>query len=429
MQLLIPGYIYPGAPPRTEWSTWIANSQEISGIIANPGSPGGPGVGVDTNYQAVIAAAQKAGIRVWGYVDDGYNRPDASATLVDDFNTTPNQSLLLRAGWFGSATFGENSLQTDATPTSATKAVPGTWTSNFFNTAFVDGEISVTLKTASAGGTDHFYLYNRCDVAGSNCYFIYIEMSGYCEMFKKVAGVSTSLGVTSGTGALAAGGKLTLRTYGTTVEVWFKPNAGTDTLIGRVTDSSISASGRAGIEIQDICTATFDSFSGGPIASIQKAQIDAWKTFYNINDIFFDQVTNGATDAVYMKLNTDYVKLTGGAQVMLNHGIDADFAYVALSDVQCTFEGTKTTYASYTPSQAWELGVPASRICHLVYNCTSNADVDAVISQAKSQNVGHVRAADTNSWFAQNAFFAEEIKQIDILNAPRSIAGWGVRSG
>lgn len=73
IKVIVPAYIYPGALPRPEWSLWAAyGGDPIKYLIANPGSPGGPGTGLDTNYKDAIPAIQDSGIKVLGYVDTSY---------------------------------------------------------------------------------------------------------------------------------------------------------------------------------------------------------------------------------------------------------------------------------------------------------------------------------------------------------------------
>lgn len=239
MRLLVPAYIYPGAPPRTEWSLWIGAARTFGWIIANPGSPGGPGTFTDSNYAAVIAAAQAQGIGIFGYVDTGY-------------------------------------------------------------------------------------------------------------------------------GAVA---------------------------IGTVT-----------------------------------SQVDDWKTFYGINDIFFDQVSSNPADLAYYTTATNYVRSTHvGAKTMLNPGTTTDEGYFALADILCVFEGTKASYDSYLPS-AWNAHYNADHFCHLIHTAADEAAMRSVVSKARSLNAGYIYVTDPSSWFAMPPFFAAEVNALDLLNAVRRTATWAVSS-
>lgn len=82
--MVIPAYIYPGAPPRTVWDKWAGTADVVDRIIANPAS--GPGVSVDANYTAVIAKAILAGTDVFGYVDTNYGAI-ADATVKGQIDT------------------------------------------------------------------------------------------------------------------------------------------------------------------------------------------------------------------------------------------------------------------------------------------------------------------------------------------------------
>ena len=76
MKILAPLYIYPS--PATSWNTVIADAPAVQYIVANAGSPSGPGTTVDANYASVISSALGAGITVLGYVDTNYGAVPAS---------------------------------------------------------------------------------------------------------------------------------------------------------------------------------------------------------------------------------------------------------------------------------------------------------------------------------------------------------------
>jgi hypothetical protein len=71
-QLIIPMYSYPAVGfGQPYWdAVYAVGAPKIYGIVANPAT--GPGGTADPNYVTAIAAAQTAGIRVYGYVNTGY---------------------------------------------------------------------------------------------------------------------------------------------------------------------------------------------------------------------------------------------------------------------------------------------------------------------------------------------------------------------
>lgn len=217
--MIIPGYVYPGAPPRVVWDAWTQAADPVAGIIITPGFPGGPGTFVDTNYVAVIAQAQAAGIRIYGYVDTNY------------------------------------------------AAVP----------------------------------------------------------------------------------------QGTV-----------------------------------------------------QADIDTWKTFYGINDIFFDRTSSGAGDLAYYTAITNYVRSAHfGAQIILNPGTTVDQGYVPLADVICVFEGPMSSYNIYVPD-SWNRLYP-EKFLHLVYNVPTELDMLSTLDKAKGFAARHVYITDFIVWYGLPAFFSSEV--------------------
>src|SRR3989344_9621383 len=70
--MILPAYFYPS--PNTQWLQAINSYPATSRIIMTPDS--GPGVFVDSNYQAVITAGQAKGVKMLGYVHTKYSGPD-----------------------------------------------------------------------------------------------------------------------------------------------------------------------------------------------------------------------------------------------------------------------------------------------------------------------------------------------------------------
>ena len=68
VSVLAPAFQYP-----TSGTLWAAlTAAPVAYVVANIGSPGGPGPGGDGNYTTAINAAAAAGVTVLGYVDTNY---------------------------------------------------------------------------------------------------------------------------------------------------------------------------------------------------------------------------------------------------------------------------------------------------------------------------------------------------------------------
>lgn len=413
-RVIIPGYVYPGAAPRTTWDAWIAAADPVSHIIANPGSPGGPGTSTDTNYAAVIAQAQAAGITILGYVDTNYARPDVSTPVLDDFNSGASQLLTARTGWDATAlTTGSTSLTTNATPTLAQKSSGAG--SAFRATPYTDCEARAKFASVTGSATDLLRIITRWANATQSGYGMDIWLDGTLRMYRFEVAGGTSQFVSMASGFVPAiGDEMALRSFGTVHQAWYKPAAGTWTMITSFDDAvsgvKIPGPGLIGLYTNSTGSITADLFGGGAVGTTPLSQIDAWKTLYGINDIFFDQTPSGAADLPYIKLLTNYVRASStiaGAVTLLNPGTMCDEGYAALADILCVFEGTEATYATYTPS-SWNANYPANRFLHLVYNAATRASLTADIAQAVTQGAGYVDVVDTAVWFALSALWSDQ---------------------
>ena len=63
------------------------------------------------------------------------------------------------------------------------------------------------------------------------------------------------------------------------------------------------------------------------------ADITAWKTLYNVTDIFFDQAASSAASLAYYQQIADVVHATPGALTMLNPGTNVDERYLQMADI------------------------------------------------------------------------------------------------
>lgn len=82
LTILVPAYSYPAGSGLAFWNQLLASGREVPiVVIANPNS--GPGANVDENYTKIIGKAQRAAVRVIGYVSTGYAKRKPSAVKSD----------------------------------------------------------------------------------------------------------------------------------------------------------------------------------------------------------------------------------------------------------------------------------------------------------------------------------------------------------
>jgi hypothetical protein len=146
-----------------------------------------------------------------------------------------------------------------------------------------------------------------------------------------------------------------------------------------------------------------------------KAEVDRHYTWYGVDGIFFDEVTDSCTDplkvAYYQDLY-DYVKRKPGDidRVVLNPGAKVGDCYMAASDIIVTFENTYANYVGWQPS-GWEATQPANHFWHLITE-TNKSDMPNAISLAKSRNAGWVYVTDdsgTNPWDSLPSYWNNEL--------------------
>lgn len=194
---------------------------------------------------------------------------------------------------------------------------------------------------------------------------------------------------------------------------------------------AIAGGGTGLVDITSVGSGTNSLGHSKTLANIQNVynEIDLWFSRYpSLNGIFFDEMpTQAGTDAslsntltyladLYTYVKTFYpAKGIGGTPgiVAMNPGSDgATEAMIGSVDVVCSFEGTSTSYLDFSP-QAWEASYPATKFCHLVYNCPDQATMQACVDHSRAlfsgHGVGYLYVSDTSVWSGPlSSFFNAE---------------------
>ncbi len=169
------------------------------------------------------------------------------------------------------------------------------------------------------------------------------------------------------------------------------------------------------------------STSWGARSSVDvKADIDKYVNWYNLDGIFFDEMTNTGTTPTlnhYQDLY-DYVKAINPAwEVMGNPGTSTTETYLTrpVADSLLVFESFATNYPGYTPS-SWNFNHDPSTIGHLVHTTANEADMLSYLDLAVQRNAGQVYVTDdvlNNPWDTLPSFWDAEVTRIEeINNAP-----------
>ncbi len=148
---------------------------------------------------------------------------------------------------------------------------------------------------------------------------------------------------------------------------------------------------------------------GARTADVVQAEVQRYREWYGVADIFFDEVASSSAQLPYYATLADGVRREGG-YVVLNPGVHPDERYMALGDQVVTFEGTYDTYRLATVP-AWTNNYDAHRFTHLVYSATKRQMTNAV-SLAGKRRAGNVYVTNdggTNPWDTLPGYWQDEL--------------------
>ena len=155
-------------------------------------------------------------------------------------------------------------------------------------------------------------------------------------------------------------------------------------------------------------------------AAVVKQDIDRWAADYDLDGIFFDEMSNDTADLPYYTDLYDYTKqVNTGWRVVGNPGFNTGQVYLAAADTLVVIE-TGTDYETYEAS-LWNANHGADRFAHLVHSRADGADMRSVIDAAFADNAGWVYVTDdvmSNPWDTLPAFWDDEVAYLAALNVP-----------
>lgn len=147
-----------------------------------------------------------------------------------------------------------------------------------------------------------------------------------------------------------------------------------------------------------------------PLPRIE-ADLAAYRRWYGIRDVFFDQVAAGVDTLDHYADMVLRARAAGARFVVLNPGVPPHPGYLDLADVVVSFEGTWQDYRGAAgvgravPPVAGVSGTVAERLCHLVYDLprgTGAAEAfGELLRRAEAAGVGIVFGSDgsgDNPW-------------------------------
>ncbi len=126
--------------------------------------------------------------------------------------------------------------------------------------------------------------------------------------------------------------------------------------------------------------------------ALVNGEINRWREWYGVNDIFFDEVTAVAKGAPTYAAYAATVHDAGGAAV-LNPGLMPDRAYFEFADAIVTFESPVSSYFSMKEPPAWLRSETRTEVWHIV----STAPLDKlgdVVDRARQYGADHLYVTD-----------------------------------
>jgi hypothetical protein len=169
---------------------------------------------------------------------------------------------------------------------------------------------------------------------------------------------------------------------------------------------------------------------GARDANAVLADVNSYKSFYNIDGIFLDEMHNiPDTLSYYQSLRSGISSINASYTVFGNAGTSTLEAYTSTADVLVTFEN-QTGYNSYIPD-AWTANYSANRFAHLLYNVGTVADMQTNLALAASRNVGYIYITndnnfnnlgvkDNNPWDTLPSYWKAEVAAVSAVPEPDS---------
>ncbi len=142
----------------------------------------------------------------------------------------------------------------------------------------------------------------------------------------------------------------------------------------------------------------YTSFGDRDPAAV-KADIDQWKTLYNVTNIMFDEGwwKDTSKNAYYMDLY-NYVHRTPGALVEINSATPVDESFMQFTDILSVFEGPYSGSLNYH-SPSWMMKYPPNRFKMYIHSVPNTGVIPTLLQKVMQNNVGYFDITDsTQPW-------------------------------
>ena len=174
--------------------------------------------------------------------------------------------------------------------------------------------------------------------------------------------------------------------------------------------AAVTRAKAAGIKVLGYVHTSYGTVSPAAV----KAEIDAYKAWYQVNGIFLDEVSADKALIPYYQELATYIRATPGTLVMLNPGIVPDQGYMNVGDIVVVFEGTYDTYKTLK-LPPWVFNYPGTKFAHLVHATSKTAAMKNAISLAKKRNAANVFVTNDvlpNPWDTLPGYWSQELQTL-----------------
>ena len=145
--------------------------------------------------------------------------------------------------------------------------------------------------------------------------------------------------------------------------------------------------------------------------SALKIEIDKWKSWYNVDGIFYDEMSTVVGKESFYKDLTDYVKAQGMTITMGNPGTDTKSSYIGTADILLTFEsGRFPTDLELKPT--WHTNYDKKNFGIIPYNVPFDANFIAKAVQAVGWIYTTNDGADGNAWNSLPTYFDQLVASL-----------------
>ncbi|MDB5328271.1 MAG: hypothetical protein JWM57_3840 [Phycisphaerales bacterium] len=146
-------------------------------------------------------------------------------------------------------------------------------------------------------------------------------------------------------------------------------------------------------------------------------EINRYRSFYQFDGIFVDEMSNTTTDVSYYLSLYSSIKAKDANWVLIgNPGTNVPSGYSNVADQLVTFEDYAINYAANTP-RSWTQSQPASRFATIVHDASAS-QLTGILSKASTDHVGYVYVtddgADGNAYDSLPSYRAAEVAAVTV---------------